>query len=196
MFARLRGDIMGDMRANGFPQPGASAFLRAYFMHPGFYLLLSYRLKRHLLRGNPVSRLVGRMIDARATAKTGCFVSPQADLGRGVIIPHATSIVIGLGVKVASGVTIYQGVTLGEGALGVGAYPNVDRGAIIYAGAKVIGDVRIGRDAVIGANAVVLCSVPDNAVAVGIPARVLPPKEPQEFDANPARSEMDAQVIL
>jgi serine O-acetyltransferase len=192
MFAGLRSEIIGDMRANGFPQPGASAFLRAYLTHAGFYLLLNYRVKRYLLRGRSLSRFMGRMIDARATAKTGCFISPKALLEPGVILPHATGIVIGLGVHIETGATIYQGVTLGEGAAGAGEYPRVDSGAILYAGAKVIGGVRIGRDAVIGANAVVLCSVPDNSVAVGIPARILSPKQNNKFSVNHAYLETDA----
>jgi serine O-acetyltransferase len=192
MFARLRSEIVDDMRANGFPQPGASAFLRAYLTHAGFYLLLNYRVKRHLLRGRPLSRVMGRMLDARATAKTGCFISPQAHLEPGVIVPHATGIVIGLGVKIGSGATIYQGVTLGEDAAGAGGYPEVDCGATIYAGAKIIGGVRIGRHAVVGANAVVLCSVPDNFVAVGIPARILAPKRLQQSGVDHVYSETDA----
>ena len=64
-------------------------------------------------------------------------------------------------------------MTLGEAAKAVGRYPRVERGATLYAGAKVIGDVRIGRRAVIGANSVVLDAIPDDAVAVGCPARVV-----------------------
>jgi serine O-acetyltransferase len=106
----------------------------------------------------------------------GMHISPNAELGEGVRFPHPIAIVIGSGVKIGNNVTIYQSVTLGGKEIGdslCGNYPVVGDGTIIFAGAVVIGNITIGRNCKIGANSVVLKSVPDNSTAVGCPAKIL-----------------------
>ena len=72
--------------------------------------------------------------------------------------------------KIGEKVTIYQGVTIGQSK---GVYPVIGDNVIIYAGAKIVGDVHIGNNVIIGANSVVVDSVPDNTIVAGIPARVI-----------------------
>ena len=91
-------------------------------------------------------------------------------------MPHPTSIVIGEGVVIGENVTIYQNVTIGGRVIGdwrKGNYPTVLGNTVIFAGAVIVGKVQIGRNCVIGANSVVTTDIPDNATAVGAPARVV-----------------------
>ena len=92
---------------------------------------------------------------------------------------HPIGIVIGDGVIIKDNVTIFQQVTLGShGKKGESfSYPIVEEGAKIYAGAKIIGGVVIGKKAIVGANAVVNINVPDHALAVGIPCKIIEKKE-------------------
>ena len=83
---------------------------------------------------------------------------------------HAIGIVIGSGAVIGDNCKIYQQVTIGKEK---GKFPIIGDNVTIYSGAKIIGDVKIGNNAIIGANAVVTRDVPDNCVAVGVPARVI-----------------------
>lgn len=105
--------------------------------------------------------------------KRGCQISYNASLGNNIKFPHPLGIVIGDGVVIGNNVKIWQQVTLGS--LGKGdtlSYPIVRDNVKIYAGAKIIGNIIIDEDAVIGANAVVLCNVPKGKIAVGVPAKI------------------------
>lgn len=110
----------------------------------------------------------------------GIEVPAQLPIGPGLIIPHSHGTIIGAG-YIGCNVTIYQQVTFGGKLADFGynpeARPHLCDGAIITSGAKVLGPVRIGVGAIIGANAVVLKDVPDHAVAVGVPAKIIAPGE-------------------
>ena len=106
----------------------------------------------------------------------GLFISAKASIGEGFRLPHPTAIIIGEGVTVGRRVTVYQSVTMGgriKGDWRAGNYPTIGDDTVIFAGAVIVGNVRIGRNCVIGANAVVNRDIPDNATAVGAPARVV-----------------------
>lgn len=120
-----------------------------------------------------------RRLAAWASARLqgrGLYISPKAKLAATIKQPHPTGIVIGDGVIVADDVVIYQSVTLGgrrRGDWQAGRYPSVGANTVIFAGAVLAGNVRIGRGCTIGANAVVISDVPDGATAVGVPARII-----------------------
>lgn len=108
-----------------------------------------------------------------------CYIHINAKLGK-VKIAHPLGIVIGAGVEVGNNVTMYQGVNLvGKGG-GKKGYPKVEDDVIIYADAKIIGNVTIGKGSIIGANAVVLHDVPPNSLAIGFPAKIKKLDEQQE----------------
>ena len=105
----------------------------------------------------------------------GNYISNNAIIGSGLNLPHPTSIVIGDGVVIGDNVKIYQSVTLGGRIVGDWKkrnYPTISDNVVIFSGAVVVGKVTIGRNCVIGANSVVLIDIPDNATAIGVPARI------------------------
>lgn len=101
----------------------------------------------------------------------GCTIPPTTEIGENVIIPHSTGIVLHQWSKIGAGTKIYQNVTIGN-ANG----PVIGKNCVIGAGAVILGDIKIGDYARIGANAVVLCDVPEGATAVGVPAGIIEKK--------------------
>lgn len=105
----------------------------------------------------------------------------MAEIDCGLFIPHSMNIVIGIA-KMGKNITVYNGVTLGARVMkkndpdykeGVNRYPIIEDNVVIYSGAKLIGPIHIGKNAVVGANAVVVHDVPEGKTVVGIPARIL-----------------------
>lgn len=124
------------------------------------------------------------IISNRIQRKFCIFISHNARLSSTIKFPHPTGIVIGDGVSIGEGVTIYQNVTLGGARIGDAQnnhYPEIGDGTVIFAGAVIVGHVRVGQNCVIGANSVVLNDVPENSTAVGAPARVINAKLPDAF---------------
>ncbi len=133
--------------------------------------------QRHRVKAGPVARLCcawAKLRHALWSALSGSDISRDARIAASVSFPHLTGVVIHEDAVVGENCMIMQQVTLGQTAI-PGA-PMVEPGVYIGAGAKVLGPVRIGRNARIGANAVVLRDVPDNATAVGVPARNTTPR--------------------
>lgn len=106
----------------------------------------------------------------------GVFISPNAKIVPSLSLRHPVGIVIGDGVKIGENVIIYQNVTVGGARIGDGRnrnYPEIGDHTVIFSGAAIIGAVSVGRNCIIGANAVVNKSVPDNCVVAGVPARII-----------------------
>jgi serine O-acetyltransferase len=104
---------------------------------------------------------------------TGSDIDPNATLGDGLKLPHPNGIIVHRDAVIGDDCMLMQQVTIGQ--LAEDQAPEIGSGVYIGAGAKVLGKVVIGDRARIGANAVVLCNVPADWTAVGIPARLLPP---------------------
>jgi serine O-acetyltransferase len=105
---------------------------------------------------------------------TGIEIHPGATIGRRFFIDHGMGVVIGETAEIRDDVTLYHGVTLGGTSWNKGKrHPTLMPGVVVGAGAKILGPITIGAGARVGSNAVVVKDVPDNATAVGIPARIL-----------------------
>ena len=120
--------------------------------------------------------LIAMFIESRMQKKYGVFISHKSTFPPSLNLKHPVGIVIGEGVRLGERVRIYQNVTLGGARVGDsdnGNYPEIGDDTVIFAGAKIIGNVRVGRNCVIGANSVVTRDVPDFSTAAGIPARVI-----------------------
>lgn len=125
--------------------------------------------------------MLARYYQLRIRKRYACYISYKAAVGRGIKMPHPVAIVIGDGVRIGNSVTVYQNVTIGAARVGDGGkglYPSIGDNVTLFAGAKLIGPIRVGDNAVVAANAVVLCDVPANCVAVGVPAKIKPRVNP------------------
>jgi len=150
--------------------PAARSRLEVVFCYPGFHSVLFYRvahwlwLRKWLLMGRFVSHL-GRLM-------TGIEIHPGAKIGRRLFIDHGMGVVIGETAEIGDDVTLYQGVTLGGTSLHhEKRHPTLGDGVIVGSGAQILGGFTVGRDARVGANAVVLAEVPPGTTVVGIPAK-------------------------
>ncbi len=168
MFGRIRKDI----RVIFERDPAARSFLEVLLCYPGLHALLFHRLAHRLYRKGLI--LLPRLISQFSRFITGIEIHPGAQIGEGLFIDHGTGVVIGETAEVGNNVTVYQGVTLGGTGKEKGKrHPTVGNNVVISAGAKVLGNIRIGDNAKIGAGSVVLRDVPPNTTVVGIPGKIV-----------------------
>lgn len=167
MFRQLKEDIQLVKERDPAARSGIEIFLlykglKAIRMHRRAYWL--YHHKMYFL---------ARFVSERAKRKTGIEIHPAAKIGKGVFIDHGTGVVIGETAEVGENCTIYQGVTLGGTGKDKGKrHPTIGKNVMVGSGAKVLGPIKVGDNAKIAANAVVLSDVPPNSTAVGVPARI------------------------
>jgi len=188
----LRAEVSADLKLYTSGRASLGGFLRCLLFSPGFLAIFCYRLCTRarslwLCRKVPGLRLLPGCFIRFGQFATGAEINPRARIAPGVKIHHPSGLVIG-DCTIESGAQLFQCVTLGADGTsprGADRYPTVGRGATLFAGAKIIGAVRIGERAMVGANSVVLESVPDGGVAVGIPARVIKIVPADEAEAPP-----------
>ena len=166
--------------------PAVRSRIEVFFCYPGFHALLFYHLSHGLWRSG--FRLLGRFVSHVGRMVTGIEIHPGAQIGRRLFIDHGMGVVIGETSVIGDDVTLYHQVTLGGVTWSPGKrHPTVGDGVVVGAGAQVLGPITVGRDARIGANAVVLKDVAPGASMVGIPARPAGPTvakpEASSFDA-------------
>ncbi|MDD2325485.1 MAG: serine acetyltransferase [Alphaproteobacteria bacterium] len=148
-------------------------FIRLLFLQHGFQLAFSLRLQKVLLRMPLVGKILSLFLWYFTCVITSSECSPLSQYGAGLYFPHPVGVIIGSKCVIGNNVSIYQSVTIGRKSYSEDGYPIIDDGAFVYAGAKIYGPIRIGKDSVIGANAVVTQSIPNRMVAVGIPAKII-----------------------
>ncbi|MEA1983780.1 MAG: serine O-acetyltransferase [Campylobacterota bacterium] len=165
-------DIKEDFSNAYNNDPALKSKLDFLFNYPGVWAIAWYRIA-HKLHKSSFTRLA-RMIMGLNQIFTHIDIHPSAEIGNRVFIDHGTGVVIGETAIIEDDVVIYQGVTLGGVSLEHGKrHPTIKKGAVIGAGAKVLGNITIGEYAKIGANSVVVKEVPDCSTAIGIPAHVI-----------------------
>jgi serine O-acetyltransferase len=173
-----------DLHAALDRDPAARSSLEVALTYPGVHALWTYRLNHWLWLHQ--LKLLARWGSSIARLFTGVEIHPGASLGSGIFIDHALGVVIGETARVGDDVTIYQGVTLGGTSLERGRrHPTIGSRVTIGAGAKILGPITIGDDSRIGANAVVVGSVPANSVVVGIPGRIISRAKPRPASKVP-----------
>ena len=153
--------------------PAARSRLEVILCYPGFHAICIHRVSHWLWKSN--FKLLARFLSHLSRIINGIEIHPGASIGKRVFIDHGLGTVIGETSEIGDDCTIYQGVTLGGTSLykGVKRHPTLGRGVVVSAGAKVLGGFTVGDYARVGSNAVVLKEVPENATAVGIPARII-----------------------
>lgn len=151
--------------------PAARNRIEVFLLYPCIHAMLFHRVAHFLYKRK--SFFLARFISQLSRFFTGIEIHPGAVIGRGFFIDHGMGVVIGETAVIGDNVTLYHGVTLGGTGKETGKrHPTVMDGAVIGAGAKVLGNIVIGRESKVGANSVILKDVPDLSTAVGIPGRI------------------------
>ena len=152
--------------------PAAKSDLEVLLSYSGLHAITVHRVSHALYKKEHY--LSARLLSQAAKFLTGIEIHPGATIGRGLFIDHGTGVVIGETTEIGDNCTLYQGVTLGGTGKETGKrHPTLKDNVMVGAGAKILGAFTIGENSKIAANAVVLCEVPDNSTAVGIPAKVV-----------------------
>ncbi len=185
--------VLDDIKSIQSRDPAAPTFMEVILGYNGFHAVLFHRMNNWLwgLGLKAFARFlanIGRIF-------TGVEIHPAAKIGNRLFIDHGTGVVIGQTAIIKDDVTIYHGVTLG----GVGRadqkgekrHPTIENGAMIGAGAQVLGDITIGKGAKVGSNSVVTNDIPAGMTALGIPARVIGGDETSRGYGMPSRAEME-----
>ncbi|TMW70005.1 serine O-acetyltransferase [Alteribacter natronophilus] len=168
MFKTLKNDI--DVVLD--QDPAARNRLEVIFNYSGVHAIWSHRLAHWLWKKR--FYFLARFLSQISRFFTGIEIHPGAVIGQRLFIDHGMGVVIGETCEIGDNCTIYQGVTLGGTGKEKGKrHPTLEDNVLIATGAKVLGSMRIGMNARIGAGSVVLKEVPPNSTVVGIPGRVV-----------------------
>jgi len=152
--------------------PACSDALQTFFFTKGYIALQSYRIAHALwLQGDKYS---AQMIQMKMSTVFSVDIHPAASLGKGLFLDHATGLVIGETAVIEDNVSILHEVTLGGTGKQKGIrHPKIREGALLCAGAKILGNIEVGKGSKVGAGSVVLKDVPPKTTVVGVPARVV-----------------------
>ena len=152
--------------------PAARNVAEVIILYPGFHVLVTHKIAHFLY--NHRCFFLARFVSQLARHLTGIEIHPGAKIGRKLFIDHGMGIVFGETTEIGDNCTIYHGVTLGGTGKDHGKrHPTIGNNVLLSCGAKVLGPFRVGDNARIASNAVVLSEVPEDATAVGIPAQIV-----------------------
>lgn len=147
-------------------------FLEVILLYSGFHAIFWHRID-HLLHQLRIP-LIPRFISQLVRFFTGVEIHPGAKIGPGFFIDHGMGVVIGETSEIGENVTLYQGVTLGGTGTERGKrHPTLGNNVVVGAGAKILGNIRIGHHVKVGAGSVVVHPVPDHCTVVGVPAEIV-----------------------
>ncbi len=175
--------IKEEVRSVKEKDPAAKSTLEILFNYSGLHAVLFHRAAHWFY--NKKFYFIARTISQFSRLVTGIEIHPGAKIGKGLLIDHGSGVVIGETAEIGDNCLIYQGVTLGGTGKEHGKrHPTLGNNVMVGAGARVLGPFKVGDNAKIAANAVVLEEVPPNATAVGVPARIvrLKGKRVQDLD--------------
>lgn len=157
--------------------PAARTSLEILLSYPGLWAVWIHRIAHKLW--NCKLKTIARWLSTWNRFLTGIEIHPGAQIGRALFIDHGMGVVIGETAIIGNNCTLYHSVTLGGTSLEKGKrHPTLGNNVVIGAGAKILGPITLGDNSSVGANSVVIKSVPENVTAVGIPARFSKPDKP------------------
>lgn len=164
----LRADIVAVYERD----PACARYIEPVLYFKGYQALAVHRLSHHLWKRG--RKDFAFYLQSRASSQLGLDIHPAARLGKGIMLDHATGIVIGETAVVEDEVSILHNVTLGGNGKETGdRHPKVRRGVLIGAGAKILGNIEIGACTRVAAGSVVLSDVPPYKTVAGVPARIV-----------------------
>ena len=164
--------LIEDIQAYRKNDPAARSVLEVLLLYNGLHATIQYRIAHwfHMHKRYFIARWISQM----TKWLTGIEIHPAAKIGRRLVIDHGTGIVIGATTEIGDDCLLYQGVTLGGTGKDKGKrHPTLGNNIMVGAGAKVLGPFKVGDNARIAANSVVLREVPENATVVGVPGRIV-----------------------
>ena len=163
-----------DLRIIRQRDPAARGWVEILFCYPGFQAIVIHRLSHNLWSSRLPLKLVARCLSQIGRSLTGVEIHPGAQIGHSVFIDHGMGVVIGETAVVGERCLLYQGVTLGGTGKEHGKrHPTLGNNVVVGAGAKVLGNIKIGSNTRIGAGSVVLKDVEADCTVVGIPGRIV-----------------------
>lgn len=190
LWRRVRDGLIEDLDAAVARDPAATSRAQMAIVSPGLHAIWGHRVAHELWQHERL-RLPARVLSNVFRATTGVEIHPGATIGRRFFIDHGMGVVIGETAEVGDDVMLYNGINLGGRTLEKGKrHPTIGNGVTIGAGAKVLGNIRIGDGAQIGANSVVVKEVPAGFVATGVPARHRPLRGQDPYEAMFADPEL------
>lgn len=149
-------------------------FYKQYFLNPGFRFMVWHRVAHYARTKGKLFYLIPWMKLRRLKFKFGFDIPAETKIGKGFYIGHFGGVVITPEAIIGNNCNISQGITIGYSSRGKNkGYPILGNNIYIGPGAVIIGKIKIGNNVAIGANAVVVDNIPDNAVAAGIPAKII-----------------------
>ncbi len=161
--------VRADLSATFERDPACHSYLQAFLFFKGFHALQCHRMAHWLWHQD--RQALAYFVQSRVSELFGVDIHPAARIGRGIMMDHATGVVIGETAVVEDDVSIMHDVTLGgTGKEGGDRHPKIRRGVLLSMGVKVLGNIEVGEYSRIGAGSVVLKSVPAGCTAVGVPA--------------------------
>ena len=168
MLSLIREDVATVMEHD----PAAKSRLEVFLCYSGLHAVWFYRINHWLW--NQHFFLLGRLLSQFARFLTGVEIHPGALLGRRLFIDHGVGVVIGATAIVGDDVTLYQGVTLGGTGKEHGKrHPTIEDNVVVGGGAKILGNITVGKNCRIGAGSVVLRNVPEDSTVVGVPGHII-----------------------
>lgn len=177
-----------DLQAYKDRDPASQYYSRPFLFFKGFHAIQTYRVAHHLWQ--QWRRSLALFLQNRSSCIFDVDIHPAVSMGGGIMLDHATGLVIGETARVGHNVSILHGVSLGGCGTQTGRrHPHIEDGVLLAAGAKVLGNVTVGRGAKVAAGSVVLADVQAHSTVAGVPAKVV--GKPRE--SEPAR-EMDQQI--
>lgn len=160
-----------EIKATKERDPAAKGIIEIVLLYPGFHAIISHRIA-HALWSFKIP-FFPRWISQMTRFFTGIEIHPGAQIGQGLFIDHGMGVVIGETTIIGQEVTLFQGVTLGGTGKETGKrHPTLGNNVVVGTGAKVLGNITVGDNSYIGANAVVIKDVPANSTVVGVPGRI------------------------
>lgn len=149
-------------------------------LYPSLHATINHKIANFFFKRRMC--FIARLISQLSRFFTGIEIHPGATIGKRVFFDHGMGIVIGETAEIGDDCVIYHGVTLGgTSTTRSKRHPTLKNGVVVGAGAKILGNITLGENVKIGANSVVLKSIPDNRVAVGIPAKVIKKTKEEDY---------------
>uniref|UniRef100_A0A5B7CBK2 serine O-acetyltransferase n=1 Tax=Davidia involucrata TaxID=16924 RepID=A0A5B7CBK2_DAVIN len=186
----LRAATVADLRAARYRDPACISFSHCLLNYKGFLAIQAQRLAHKLWVQN--RKPIALALQSRIADVFAVDIHPAARIGKGVLLDHATGVVIGETAVVGNNVSILHHVTLGgTGKAGGDRHPKIGDGVLIGAAATILGNVKIGEGAKVGAGSLVLIDVPPRTTAVGNPARLVGGKEKPNLHEDVPGESMD-----